>query len=231
MSSEAKTRNVSQTNKGQITQYPFRMAQDLTVAETHHQYYQLNMNADDIVVWYCLSGNSGNYNYDANHYNDGTNAYYIYNRGNITYSGAGHSSSLSDDEAKLFVNTMVAAYRAAYSKPTVEFKTANDYPTTTQLVPMEYSTASSSQSLGSDQTIYFKLQDTNLTANKIAQIYDLPPEMVHVIPAKLHGEFDVMTGPRQTTGSVSFSSSRFRETIFTPVVLTAGMMPSSLAIS
>lgn len=189
MSSEAKTKNVSQTNKGQITQYPFLMAQNLTVAETHHQYYQLNMNADDIVVWYCLSGNSGNYNYDANHYNDGTNAYYIYNRGNITYSGAGHSTSLSPDEAKLFVNTMVAAYRAAYSKPTVEFKTANDYPATTQLVPMEYSAGSSSQSLGTDQTIYFKLQDTNLTANKS-------------IAVKLY--YEVAAG---TTGAVTMASA------------------------
>ena len=40
-----------------------------------------------------------------------------------------------------------------------------------------------------------------------------------------------MTGPRQTTGSVSFSSSRFRETIFTPVTLAAGMMPPSVAES
>ena len=48
--------------------------------------------------------------------------------------------------------------------------------------------------------------DPNLTANKIAQVYDLPPEMVHVIPAKLHGEFDVMTGQRQTApANISFT--------------------------
>ena len=40
-----------------------------------------------------------------------------------------------------------------------------------------------------------------------------------------------MTGPRQTTGSVSLESSRFRETILMPVTLRAGMMPSSLPIS
>ena len=120
------------------------------------------MNADDIAVWYCLSGN----NY-ANYRNDATNAYYIYNRGNITYSGAGHNTNLTSDEAMLFVNTMVAAYRAANNPPTVEFRTANDYPVTTQLVPVEYSAEGNvGQSLGSEQTIYFKIQDTNLTANK-----------------------------------------------------------------
>ena len=37
-----------------------------------------------------------------------------------------------------------------------------------------------------------------------------------------------MTGPRHTTGSVSFSNKRFSETSFTPVLLSAGMMPSSV---
>lgn len=46
-----------------------------------------NDGQSDIVVWYCLSG--GNYNYSEN---DVVNNYYIYNKGNITYSGAGHAS-------------------------------------------------------------------------------------------------------------------------------------------
>ena len=40
-----------------------------------------------------------------------------------------------------------------------------------------------------------------------------------------------ITGPRQMTGSVSLSSSRFRDTILMPVVLAAGRMPSSEASS
>ena len=183
--SESKTTQVSQVNEGQITQYPFMMHAEntpkyqrtLTVAETHHQYYQLNMNADDIVVWYCLSGNTVNYNYDQNHYNDGTNAYYIYNRGNITYSGAGHDQSLTTDEKQLFVNTMVAAYRAAYSDPKVNFVTASGKDTTTQLIPAEYSSKNSSQSLTGDQSFYFDVLDTNLTANKSVSVklyYEVP---------------------------------------------------------
>ena len=178
---EKHTKDISQVNQGSITQYPFKMVPDTTtgrirISQTHHQYYQLNMNADDIVVWYCLSGNGTGsmnnswekaYNYEANHYNDVTNGYYIYNRGNITYSGAGHTTNLSDAEKQLFVNTMVAAYRAAYSAPTIEFKTAHDQTTTTMLVPAEHSgDSNSAQLLNVQVPIYFKIQDSNLTANK-----------------------------------------------------------------
>lgn len=105
-----------------------------------------------------------------------TSAYYIYNRGNITYSGAGHNTNLTSDEAQLFVNTMIAAYRAVNNPPFVEFRTANDYPAATQLVPVEFGSGASSEALGSEQTIFFKIQDTNLTANKsIAMELFTPP--------------------------------------------------------
>lgn len=156
--SEASTSQVSQVNQGMVTQYPFTMDEILSVDSTHNQYYQLNMNAEDIVVWYCLYGTSGNL---AKHYNDGTNGYYIYNRGNITYSGAGHLRSLGREEKALFVNTMVAAYRASHTDPTIQFVTASGYDTSTQLV-----TAEEGQSLSMNQTIYFRPLDTNLTASK-----------------------------------------------------------------
>ena len=189
-SGEKYTDKVSQVNQGLITQFPFLMEEVekeekddddmLTVALTHQQYFQLNMNADDIAVWYCLSGNGGYYgsgwdrktlhDYNGSHYNDGTNAYYIYNRGNITYSGAGHFQDSETrptlSEAKLFVNTMVAAYRATYVNPTIEFVNANGDPTTTQLIPSEYSASDSAQSLNSNQVFHFKLLDTNLSATK-----------------------------------------------------------------
>ncbi|MGN0625116.1 MAG: hypothetical protein ACI4I8_02510 [Oscillospiraceae bacterium] len=43
--------------------------------------------------------------------------------------------------------------------------------------------------------------DPNLTAEKIAQVYDLPVEMVHVIPAKLHSDFDILTSQKDTAPS------------------------------
>ena len=72
------------------------------------------------MVWYCLAG--GDYDKTKN---DVVNNYYIYNQGNVTYSGAGHTNpDAQSDEAKLFVNTMVAAYRAAAVAPEVEFTTS-----------------------------------------------------------------------------------------------------------
>lgn len=100
--------SATKANNGQIVSYPYLIPDNLNVASTHSQYYQLDMEADDIVVWYCLDGSSNYYKTD----NDVRNNYYIYNRGNITYSGVGHSGGLSDDERKLFVNTMIAAYNA-----------------------------------------------------------------------------------------------------------------------
>lgn len=110
---------VTKSNDGQITCYPYYIPDKMTVAQTHAQYYQIDFEDDDIVVWYSIS------DYGSNVYktkNDVRNNYYIYNCGNITYSGVGHSAStLSDDETKLFVNTMVAAYKAITSpaKPTI----------------------------------------------------------------------------------------------------------------
>ena len=42
--------------------------------------------------------------------------------GNVTYSGAGHSRPSKDAEIKLFVNTMIAAYNAGVTAPSVNFK-------------------------------------------------------------------------------------------------------------
>ncbi len=143
------TSNVAQVNKGQITTYPYNVntkdfsasgsfigsgGSYMTIGETHEQYFQINMNTDDIVVWYCLSSGG----YDNNSYyddvpNDCVNAYYIYNKGNVTYSGVGHTSAKRwydgtheeyVNEAKLFVNTMIAAYRAGKDQPSVKITDA-----------------------------------------------------------------------------------------------------------
>ncbi|WP_312643643.1 hypothetical protein [Hydrogenoanaerobacterium sp.] len=39
-------------------------------------------------------------------------------------------------------------------------------------------------------SVVVKSVDPNLTAAKIARIYDLPEEMIRILPAKLHGDFD-----------------------------------------
>ncbi|MBQ9766482.1 MAG: DUF5057 domain-containing protein [Lachnospiraceae bacterium] len=106
-----KTTTVTKVNTGAITEYPYKIPETLSCAETHVQYYQLDYSRDDIVVWYCLSKTGDNYyQYTPN---DVRNNYYIYNVKNVTYTGVGHNGSLTEDEIELFVNTFVAAYRAA----------------------------------------------------------------------------------------------------------------------
>jgi hypothetical protein len=137
------TEKVSQVNKGQITTYPFDINtaafsgdtynpagdNSMPVQLTHAQNYQLNINSDDMVVWYCLADDS--YNSGVYQTNDVVNAYYVYTCGNVTYTGSGHtngynqpyanSSEAVQNEAKLFVNTMIAAYRVSLSNSSVSF--------------------------------------------------------------------------------------------------------------
>lgn len=132
----------TQVNEGQITQYPYLISKDeqksLKVSATHYQWLQPNMELDrdgdgknDIVVWYCLSDIYDNSKFPKNIYNicpnDVVNNYYIYNMRNVTYSGAGHSKPDSGAEMKLFVNTMIAAYNAGISAPSVAFKDDKGY--------------------------------------------------------------------------------------------------------
>lgn len=118
------TTQVTQVNKGAITEYPYKIPEKIAVTATHPQYYQLDLERGDVVVWYCLGSNpdwSSEWDSTVKAYynatpNDVRNNYYIYNVKNVTYSGVGHSGSMTDDEIRLFINTFVAAYRAT-AKP------------------------------------------------------------------------------------------------------------------
>jgi|GEM_PF-1390687 len=181
------TTYVSQVNEGQITTYPFSlnstefggsMTTSLKVSETHEQYYQLNMNSDDIVVWYCLSNSDSSALTDNGYYaspsNDVVNSYYIYTKGNITYSGAGHSgSAVKDDEAKLFINTMVAAFRSVAQKATIRITDAADSNSELQYkyFALDYQNVNGVSTAGpldsdideDDRTIYFRIVDPSLS--------------------------------------------------------------------
>jgi hypothetical protein len=148
--SGASSLKVSQVNAGQITSYPYGIPDDMTIAATHYQWLQPNMELDkdndgksDIVVWYCLSdlstsaankkmdkeGITENVNIYNLVNNDVVNNYYIYTMGNVTYSGVGHSTprKLIDSsgnatyEKRLFINTMVAAYKQGNTAPSLSF--------------------------------------------------------------------------------------------------------------
>ena len=129
---------VSQMNQGQITQYPFKIDTTFKISETHGQWYQLNMEDPEVTVWYCLAddkraaawqgtdnngqGTGATYGVSPN---DAANNYYIYSKGNVFYSGVGHSTITQEMEAKLFINTMIATYRASYVPPMVEVLNEN----------------------------------------------------------------------------------------------------------
>lgn len=123
-----RTTLVNKLNDGQLTMYPYNIKDTFTVAETHAQYYQLHLEDPDIVVWYTLATSSidSDNMYGVSPY-DAANNYYIYNKGNITYTGMGHSGitasgNVKVDEVKLFVNTIVAAYKAGLKAPAITVK-------------------------------------------------------------------------------------------------------------
>lgn len=135
--SERHTNRVEQINKGQITTYPFKIEKELEVAKTHYQPYQIDFNEDDdedgesdLIVWYTLASSESRKNDPASEYNlaprDVRNNYYIYTKGNITYSGVGHEKVTGREEMKLYVNTLIAAYKAAMVPPSIEFKENGD---------------------------------------------------------------------------------------------------------
>ena len=129
---------VEQINAGQITQYPFYVPEEFEVSHTHPQYYQLNLDTDsmddnsndDVVVWYTIGGvstSSSNYTEPSDSYyravqKDVRNTYYIYSKGNVTYTGCGDSKVTDQKEKELFVNTMVASYNSGIHAPTVIYK-------------------------------------------------------------------------------------------------------------
>ena len=123
---------VNQVNRGQIVEYPYKLQERFEVAMTHGQYYELDYTADDdgdgqsdLVVWYCLGsrGANGAETIYSQSPNDVRNNYYIYNKGNITYTGMGHSAAqdlrYTVEEAKLFINTMIASYQAGIKDPQI----------------------------------------------------------------------------------------------------------------
>lgn len=191
-SNSYETTSAVQVNQGQITSYPFKIPETLAVAKTHRQYYQLDLNQDsdndgesDIVVWYTLSDDKKYDTWTYHPYNaspkDVRNNYYIYTMGNVTYSGVGHSTvGSSEDEMKLYINTLIAAYSAGTHAPSVSVKEAPDegardlnniYVTIDEAVEQENiaNNADNNSAIVYDpnetnptETVYFSIKDTNM---------------------------------------------------------------------
>ena len=174
----------TKVNDGAITQYPYIIKDSMRIAKTHMQYYQLALEQDkdndgenDIVVWYCLGSRKAQnetqkVDYYANSYNDVRNNYYFYSKGNVIYTGAGHSWVHDSDEMKLFVNAMVAAANVAAVKPEVDFvKSLNEnaqketvrYYMTDQ-TSWNTETAADGNVLEKNMELYFRVKDYNMVS-------------------------------------------------------------------
>ena len=168
----------TKVNDGQITTYPYYLNDTITTASTHAQYFTLDLNADDdgdketdLVVWFALGG-ANVYNISPN---DVVNNYYIYNKGNITYTGIGHSHKKTTvEEGKLFINTLVAAYNASTKEPDVLVYESEDSLNTVSAF-YEYGDVENDFSFRENsQRMYFSIKDTNVirgTKTAYAEFY------------------------------------------------------------
>ena len=166
-----------------------------TIYETHEQYFQVNLNKnqnDEIAtVWYCLAESDSNSAYSGNYStlrNDCENGYYVYTKGNCTYTGAGHTNEFSTFEAKLFLNTIIASDRSDVTVPKADFYDATGLHTEDYLVLTHeegtYSVEIDGAYINSDNTeliwdqdIHFKVNNTNSSVtnltNRTVRFYTL----------------------------------------------------------
>lgn len=115
---KTQTEKAKLVNENQISNYPFKLSDkdELDIAQTHCQWYQLNLEEDDIVPSYNLVDKDGQKFIDSG---DSRNFCYTYSKGNITFTGSGHKEITKESEMKLFINTMIKAFIAGNQKPEI----------------------------------------------------------------------------------------------------------------
>lgn len=129
------TTKVTQINRGVVTTYPFYIASDLRISSTHNQAYALDLEDDEVTVWYALAADNqgdnsastikGNSSLYAASPRDGADSYYIYSVGSVTYCGAGGAGITgperdNNDERRLFLNVLVNMAKKGTKKPVSE---------------------------------------------------------------------------------------------------------------
>ncbi|TYP70106.1 DUF5057 domain-containing protein [Paenibacillus methanolicus] len=118
---------VTKVNDGLLTLYPFDLSSTKETASinvinlTHNQYFTLDLEDPNVVPWYNITGGTR----DAD---DSWNHYYTYSKGNVTYSGTGHTpTKFPEWEQKLFVNTMYRAFMGSNHAPVITVNNPTDY--------------------------------------------------------------------------------------------------------
>ncbi len=121
------TNRASQNNKGIITLFPFTLSDELNIAGTHSQVYALDIESDDMTVWYSLAAGTntkdGSSIFAASP-RDGMDNYFIYSYGSVYYCGAGHSKVTgigkdNNDERRLYINIICNSVRKSVMQPDI----------------------------------------------------------------------------------------------------------------
>ncbi|NGZ76086.1 DUF5057 domain-containing protein [Saccharibacillus alkalitolerans] len=124
-------------NSGMLTQFPYDLSLKPgnpkgyvgQIARTHNQYYMLNLEDPNIVPWYNIV--SEDIDPSKRDTDDSYDHYYTYSKGNVTYSGTGHTNTgFPEWEQKLFVNTMFRAFIGSNHAPTIDVIAPLDSETT-----------------------------------------------------------------------------------------------------
>ena len=208
--SKYNTDRAERVNEGQITTYPYYLDETIDITRTHHQYFTLDLNTDDdgdgetdLVVWYTMGGKAGDKshqdtkyytsnesstfgtnkeaNFDDTSEKDVMNNYYIYNKGNITYTGFGDfdnntwlSRATIVEECKLFINTLVAAYNTSVKEPQITVYESDENLTPTAAF-YEYGDIDNDVAFRENtQRMYFSVNDLNVirgTKSATAEYY------------------------------------------------------------
>ncbi|MGF7049506.1 uncharacterized protein YjdB [Paenibacillus sp. DS2015] len=121
-------------NEGLLTQYPFDLSKGAGIGDiaiTHNQYFTLDLEDEEIIPWFNIESRSTEDPYKRDIF-DSWNHFYTYSKGNITFSGTGHTNTQFPDwEQKLFVNTMNRAFIGSNHPPEITVHT----PTSGNTVP------------------------------------------------------------------------------------------------
>jgi hypothetical protein len=187
------THTAELVNEGQILIYPYNILDEMndgymSIAQTHGQYYQIDMNEDadadgqsDVTVWLALADDyRTSQQYDLAQ-KDARNNYYIYTKGNVTYSGVGHTNCNyvgNETEVKLYINTIITAYNAGAHAPDVTIKSgpsASSADLDTVYVGMDSvidggAITSETQIDQGTEDVYFSIKDTNVVSGGTKQI-------------------------------------------------------------
>ncbi len=132
------TRRASKVNQGGLTTYPFAVSDELLISGTHAQMFTLDIEDSEVNVWYTLGANfvsstpdvSAQFaRYDSGLFaaspHDGLNNYFLYSKGSVFYTGAGHERIVgvykdNNDERKLFVNVIVNSVTKGTKRPKIK---------------------------------------------------------------------------------------------------------------